>query len=150
MSVPNEIDFFLVKLGDGQSPETFSPMCGIENVSINQTANTTDRNRRDCDKPNLPAQRRTKTTSVQTDVTGTGAINKDDIPTYQAALGIVRNYIIEGYQFDSTPGAEQGTLCGYYEGPFNLTATNMTADANGDSSGEITLASDGAVTWTPV
>lgn len=145
MSVPNESDFALIKVGDGASPEVFTAICGIENVSINRVANTTDRFRRDCAKPGQPAVRRSKTTSKQLDITGTGGVTKTDIEAFDDALGVVKNYKVELYQYD---GTDTGDLMGTFDAAFNLTAANMTLDANGDSSGEITLASDGTWTWT--
>lgn len=142
MSIPNEPDFALIKIGDGATPEVFTTLCGIENLSINQVANTSDRFRRDCASPGLPAVRRSKTTSKQMDITGTGAIHKANIATFQAALGLVKNYKIELYQHDGTGG---GLLMGTQPGAFNLTANNMSIDANGDSSAEISLASDGPI-----
>lgn len=142
MSVPNEPDFALIKIGDGATPEVFTVLCGIENVSINQVANTNDRFRRDCANPGLPAVRRSKTTSKQMDITGTGGIDKANLTTFQEALGVVKNYKVELYQAD---GTGPGVLMGTYPGAFNLTANNMSIDANGDSSAEISLASDGAI-----
>lgn len=145
MSVPNESDFALIKVGDGASPEVFTAICGVEGVTINRTANTNDRNRRDCTKPGQPAVRRSKTVSKQMDVSGTGGVDKANIAAFDAALGVVKNYEIELYQYD---GTDTGALMGTFAGAFNLTSANMTLDANGDSSGEINLASDGTWTWT--
>lgn len=145
MSVPNESDFALIKIGDGGGPETFAAICGIEGVTINRTANTNDRFRRDCAKPGQPAVRRSRTTGKQMDITGTGGVDKASIASFDAALGVVKNYQIELYQYD---GTDTGTLMGTFTGAFNMTSSNMSLDANGDSTGEITLASDGTWTWT--
>ncbi len=145
MSVPNESDFALIKIGDGEATETFTAICGIENVSINRTANTNDRFRRDCAKPGVPAVRRSRTTGKQLDITGTGGVDKASIADFEAALGIPGNYQIELYQYD---GTDTGALMGTFAGAFNMTSANLSLDANGDSSGEITLASDGTWTWT--
>jgi len=145
MSVPSEADFALIKIGDGESPEVFTAICSIENVTVNDTANTSDRSRRDCAKPGLPAVRRVKVSSTQVDVTGSGGIDKAQIATLRAALGLSKNYKVELYQYD---GTDTGDLYGTYAGPFVLTSSNLSLDANGDGNGEINLASDGTVTWT--
>lgn len=145
MSVPNEADFALIKIGDGATPEVFTAICSIENVSINDTANTTDRARRDCAKPGLPAVRRVKVTSTQVDVTGSGGIDKAQIDTLRDALGLSKNYKVELYQYD---GSDTGDLYGTYAGKFVLTSNNLSLDANGDGNGEINLASDGTIAWT--
>ncbi|MFN3474086.1 MAG: phage tail tube protein [Blastomonas sp.] len=145
MSVPSESDFALIKVGNAADPEVFTTICGIEGVSINRVANTNDRARRDCASPGLPAVRRSKTISKQMDITGTGAVDKPNIAAFDAALGLIKNYEIELYQYD---GTASGELVGTFAGAYNLTAANMTLDANADSSGEISLASDGTWTWT--
>ncbi|MES2904630.1 MAG: phage tail tube protein [Pseudomonadota bacterium] len=146
MSVPNESDFALIKIGDGATPsETFAAICGIEGVSISRVANTQDRARRDCATPGKPAVRRSRTVSKQMDVSGNGAVDKANIAAFDAALGIVKNYKVELYKYD---GTDAGTLMGTFAAAFNLTAANMNLDSNGDSNGEINLASDGTWTWT--
>lgn len=147
MSVPNEADRALIKMGDGATPtEAFVTICGIENVQVNETANTSDRFRRDCAKPGKPAVRRVKTTGTQVDISGSGGVDKAQIATTRAALGISKNYKVELYKDD---GTDAGVLYGTYAGPFVLTSSGINLDANGDSNGEFNLASDGAVTWTP-
>lgn len=145
MSVPNEADFALIKMGDGAGSETFAAICGIESVKINSVARTQDRYRRDCAKPGKPAVRKAKATGKQLDITGSGGVDKAGIDTLNTALGVSKNYKVELYKND---GTDSGTLQGTFAGAFILTASNMSLDANGDSSGEITLANDGAWTWT--
>ncbi len=145
MSVPNEADFGVIKYGDGDSPEVFVAICGIENVSISETANTTDRARRDCAKPGLPAVRRVRTSSTQLDITASGGVDKANIAILEGLLGISNNYEIELYQHD---GTDAGALYGTYSGPFVLTSSGVNLDANGDGNGDIALASDGVWTWT--
>lgn len=146
MSVPTEIDFAVVLLGDGASPEIFTIVCGVTDVSINETANSSDRFRRDCAKPGIPGIRYTKSGGKQLDVTGSGTSNADMTVRLTAALGAVRNYKIETRQED---GSDTGVLLGAYAGAFRMTANNITTAAEGESSGEITLANHGAYTYTP-
>lgn len=145
MSVPVEADYALVKLGDGGGPEIFTAFCGLEGVSRNNTAQTSERYRRDCAAMHLPAQRRIKCTGTSQTISANGGVDKADIVKFETALGKVKNYKIEMYQ--SSTGA--AVLYGTYSGAYMLTASNMQIDANGDSSGEITLENDGAWTWTP-
>lgn len=145
MSVPNESDFALVKMGDGAGPEVFTAFCGIESVSINNAVSTADRTRRDCAKPGKPGVRRIKSTGKSQTISGSGGVDKADITKFDTALGLVKNYKIELYKYD---GTDAGTLMGTFAGAYMLTAQNMSLDANGDSSGEITLESDGLWTWT--
>lgn len=145
MSLPVEADFAVVKIGDGDSPEVFTILCGMDTVSINRTANTQDRFRRDCAKPGTVPFRRSRTTGKQMDVTSSGAINIPDIATYNAALGVTKNYKIELGKYD---GTDAGTIIHEITGPFNLTAANSSVGDEGTA--EISLASDGIWTETAV
>ena len=146
MAIPNEPDFALIKKGDGATPtEVFTALCGLENVSINNTTQTAERNRRDCLTPGLPGVRRIRATGKTQTITGSGAVNKDSIAIFNTALGVVGNYKIELYKNNGT-GA--GVLMGTYAASYMLTSANDSIDPNGDSSCEITLECDGLWTWT--
>lgn len=145
MSLPNEPDWALIKMGDGAGPEVFTVICGIDDVSINETANTNDRTRRDCAKPGEVPFRFTRTSSRQLDISGSGIANADETERLSEALGKVKNYRVETYKDDGTDGGE---LLGTYAGAFNLTANNLNLAREGDSGGEISLASHGAWTYT--
>ena len=141
MSLPVEADFAVVSMGNGASPEVFTILCGMEQVSINRVANTNDRFRRDCAAPGTPAYRRSRTTGKQMDITASGAINIPDIARYNEALGKGRNYRIELGQYDETP---EGEVIHTIAGRFNLTSANSGVGDEGTA--EVTLASDGV--WT--
>lgn len=144
MSYPNEADFIIVKLGDGATPEVFTTICGIENATINQTVNTSDRFRRDCAKPGSVPTRKVKVTGKQWDATGSGVVNVDEFTTFNAALGIRKNY---QFDFGKRDGTDAGEIIGTYQGPAVMTAANINM---GDSEGtnEITLAGEDEIVWT--
>jgi hypothetical protein len=144
MSLPTEFDFALIKMGDGATPtEVFTVICGIESAQVNQVANTSDHFVRDCTNPGRVPYRRVKTNGKQMDITGSGLSNADTIQDFIDALGLSKNYKIEGYQRD---GTDAGNLLGTYAGPFVMTANNLNIAA--EATGEITLASDGAWTYS--
>lgn len=145
MSLPIEADFAVVKIGDGATPtEVFTVLCGLTNVSINRTANTSDRFRRDCATPGAVPFRRSRTTGKQMDITAEGAINIPDIATYNDALGKAGNYKIELGQF--VVGDDAGDIIHTIDGRFNLTSANSSVGDEGNA--QVTLASDGV--WTEV
>jgi hypothetical protein len=143
MSEPTEIDFALIKMGDGATPEVFTQICGIVDITINKSVSTSDRFVPDCAKPGAVPFRKTRVSGRQMDVSGTGLTNVDNLVTIDAALGVVKNYRIEGYQNDGTDG---GALLGTYSGAYRMTSHNMSLTREGDASGEIALASHGE--WT--
>lgn len=146
MSVPNEADFAIIKIGDGATPtEAFAIACGIQDVNINRAVGTQDRYVRDCTKPGEIPDRKVKATGKSLDITGSGLIDKAHIDTFDDALGVVKNYKVECYKDD---GTDTGTLLGTFAAAFMMTAANMTVPREGTASAEITLANHGAWTWT--
>ena len=143
MSLPNEIDFALIKIGDGGGTEVFAVLCGIDNVTINEGATSNDRFVRDCAKPGAVPYRLTKVSGRQLDITGSGLTNATMVPALRAAIGALKNYRIETYRED---GSDAGVLLGTYSGSFRLTSFNQTLSLGGDASSEVTLASHGQ--WT--
>ena len=146
MSFPVESDFVTVKVGDGALPEVFTIICGIENVSINRTVNTTDRFRRDCAKPGKVPTRKARVTGRQWDATGSGVINIDEFNTFNAALGIRKNY---RFEFGRRDGTDTGVIIGRYDGPAVMTAANVNASAE-EGTAEITLAGEDEIVWTKI
>ena len=146
MAAPQEFVFARVKLGDGGSPETFTTLCGLQNVTINTTVNTQDRFVRDCDTPNLPGSRVPKSTGKQLDITASGLTHKPNVALFESSLGVIRNYQIECYSDD---GSATGEYEGEYTGTFMLTAANMNLSQEGDSTSEITMVNSGPWVWTP-
>lgn len=145
MSTPTEFDFMEISVGDGATPENFTKICGLTAVAVNHTAQTSDRFVRDCAYPNRKAKRKVRVTGEQQDITGSGLSNAHQIALLKAAVGKSKNYEIVGFRDDGTDaGAELGT----YSGAYVMTAHNISTDQNGDSSMEVTLASDGDFTWT--
>jgi hypothetical protein len=143
MSLPTEIDFALIKIGDGASPEVFSVICGLTDVTHSETVGTSDRFVRDCAKPGEVPSRKTRATGKQLDVSGSGLTNVDMIPDLQDALGKVLTYRVEFYADD---GTDAGDLLGTTTGAFRMTANNLNIPREGDATGEISLASHGD--WT--
>lgn len=143
MSFPTEPDFAVIEIGDGATPEVFTVLCGIDQVSVNSVVNTSDRFRRDCAKPGLVPKRKVQAQGTQTDISGSGVFNIDQEAEFRAALGITQSYRVKLGRRD---GTDAGEILGQWVGPFMMTAHNVSVGDEG--SAEITLASDGDVTWT--
>ncbi|MEG3086181.1 phage tail tube protein [Sphingomonas sp. PB4P5] len=145
MSVPNEFDFGILKLGTDAEPPVFTQICGITAVNINQTAQTNDRFRRDCAKMNAPATRRVKVTGTQWDVTASGLSNADEVVRLNAALAKHRVFQIDVIQDDQS---DAGEVIGTFEGRGVLTASNYALDSEGDSTYELTIAGEDTLVYT--
>ena len=146
MSYPTEIDAAVIRVGNGATPEVFSILCGVENVTINQVANTTDRFRRDCAKPGALPTRSVRVNNFQWDITGSGVANAAQIAALKAALGQHKNYEIDAIKYD---GTDDGELLGTFTGQGVMTASNLSLQTSGDSTGEITIAGENELTWDP-
>lgn len=147
MSYPTEIDAAVIKIGNGATPtEVFTIACGIENVTVNETAGTTDRFRRDCAKPGALPTRSIRVNNVSWDVTGSGVANADQIGALKLALGQHKNYEIDAIRYD---GTDEGELLGTFAGQGVMTAKNLNLQTSGDSTAEITIAGENELTWTP-
>ena len=132
---------FLVKIGDGASPEVFGAPCGLTSKGFNQTANTQETSVPDCDDPDAPAYVERAVDTISAEISGSGVLAKeahDDVwqPMFQgAASKNVRVY----------PFGDSG---GYYAGKFVLTAYNNAVQRGQKVNVDITLSSDGEYTWT--
>lgn len=146
MSEPTEIDFAIVKMGDGAATEVFTTICGLANVVINRSAQASDRYVPDCAKPGAIPLRKQRVTGRSMEVTGSGLTNALEIPRMEAALGILKNYHVELYAAD---GTDAGDLLGTYSFASHMTTANMNLTREGDAQADITLPAHGAWVYTP-
>lgn len=147
MSYPNEPDYVVVRRENPENPGTFNIVCGIETAGLNQTANTSDRFRRDCANPADVATRAVRVTGIQWDLSGNGVVNMDEFESMQAALGNRSNWRVEYGKYDDAASIPRtGTIFGYYQGPGILTAFNTNVGEDGTA--EITIAGENRPTWT--
>lgn len=146
MSEPTEIAFALIKMGSAGASPTFEVLCGLQNVTINRGASSSDRTSYDCEKPNAPGVRKQRITGKSLDISGSGLTNADQIEDFEAALGVLRPYKVELYADDGTDG---GDLIGTYAYSSHMTAANMNLTREGQATADVTLPSHGTWTYTP-
>jgi hypothetical protein len=145
MSLPTEFDFALLKIGDGESPEVFTISCGKNDFTANFVANSTDRFVRDCTTPGEVPKRKPKVTGTQLDITATGLTDVTTFGTEDALVGTKNNVKLEYYTDD---GSDSGDLLGTLACNMLVSSLNIGTPRDNESSAEITLASNGAWTWT--
>lgn len=148
MAVPAVIEgrYVVFELGNGGTPEVFTPICGMFVNSWNTTTQTTDRFLRDCDNPTLVPNRRPIATGVQEDITLSGYFTLDNRALVESLRGgAVRSARLIVYQDDGV------TEAGYYSGEYMFTAVNIGAPENDLATLELVLASTGSLSvWTDV
>lgn len=146
MSEPNSADFALVKLLTATGPDVYTLLCGIENVTIPRTTQTSERFQRDCAKPNRPGTRKLRATGSSWSITGSGSDNIDQYATLTDAEGVRKSYHVELYKDD---GTDAGELMGTYAGTAMMTARNQSFSQDNPGTLEITLEGEGQLAWTP-
>jgi len=144
MSLPNEFDFGLLKVGNGATPEVFTTVCGIIDVAVNESVDTTSRRVRDCTTPNKPGVTKVKVNGTSWTITASGLTNASEETSLRALLGKLNNYKVEAYDDD---GTDAGDLLGTWSGGAVLTAKNINVNRDSDSAIELTLEGDGALAW---
>ncbi len=147
MARPTTVAFnqFLIEVGDGASPETFAAPCGLTSKGFNQSASTQDTTVPDCDDPDAPAYVERAVDALSAEISGSGVLAMEaftDVwePWYRSAL--FRNAHV---RLD-VPAADGG---GYYTGKFILSQFNMTGQRGQKVNVEVTMVSDGEITWVP-
>jgi hypothetical protein len=88
---------FLVKIGDGGSPEIFSDPCGLTSKGLTRTANLNDTNVPDCDNPDLPSWLGRDVVSYQAAIAGAGVVAQESWDVWENwwNAGTTRNIRIE-------------------------------------------------------
>lgn len=131
---------FLVKIGDGASPEVFTAPCGLTSKGFNQTASTQETTVPDCADPDAPAYVERAVDTISAEITGSGVLATEAFTTWQA-------------WFDSAAAKNfrvypKGASGGYYSGAGILTAFNNKVDRGQKVNVDVTIQTDGEYTWT--
>lgn len=128
---------FLVKIGDGASPEVFTDPCGLTSKGFTRTANLNDTNIPDCDDPDAPSWLGRDVVSYQANIAGSGVVAEESFDVWEAwwTAGETRNVKIEL----GSPAVNAWTM------PAKLQEFTMTAERGNKVQMTVNLVSDGAV-----
>lgn len=132
----------LIKVGDGATPEVFTPMCSINaQRGISFTSTTSDFEIPDCSDPEEIAWAVREKTGLAATITGAGIVNTPDV-------GDMYDWLISPDPKNclvvlDVPSADGGVI---FAGAFHLTDFELTGDRGGKVETSLTLASDGEVT----
>lgn len=148
MSEPSTFEFGVLKVGDGESPEAFTTLCGIQTTGFNRQVQTNDRYVRDCAAPASPPERRLRVTGKSRTLTGSGLYNTAQTALLNTLEGVRKNYqlVLMDLSDEDTPA---GTPIGTWEGPGRVTTLNMGTSETDLANIEITIESDGAWAYDP-
>jgi len=145
VSLPNSADFALIYIQTAAGPPVVQTLlCGIENVNINRSVQTSESYRRDCAKPNRAGKRKLRVTGSSWSITGSGSDNIDIDSDFADVWGVRSVYNVELYKDDGTDGGE---LMGTYSGTGILTTRNQAYTQESPGSTDITIEGEDDLTW---
>lgn len=133
-----------ISLGNGASPEVFTAPCGLTTRGLALSKNVNETVIPDCADPDLPAWVGRDVVSLSGEVTGTGVLAVEAIPTWQNAFNTTASFNARiGL---NVPLAQNG---GYYQGKVHLTNFSIGGEQGNKVTVDVTLVSDGVLTWVP-
>lgn len=134
----------LIMIGDGNSPETFAMPCGLTTRGINFAAATNDFNVPDCDDPDAPVWTERVISALSAGVSGNGLLAAEAHDDWRSWFlsGLAKNIQVSVDELLGGGG-------GYYAMSAVLTGFNLTGEQGGKLQVEITIQSDGVVSWVP-
>ncbi len=147
MSVPNYADLGVlsIKTADGP-PVVFSVLCGLSNISINESISTSENFVRDCAKPNRPGLRKIRNQGYSFTISASGSDNVDLYDTYADSLGVRKTYQIDLRKDDGTDAGESLGIAGF-EGI--MTTRNRSVSDENTGQLEVTIEGEGEIDWVP-
>lgn len=134
-----------ILMGDGASPEVFSPICGATVRNLNHVIETNDQYTRDCALPAAIPTRDVIVTGERWDLSFSGVLNRTQLSVIQAASGVKKNW-----RFEIAQPAGNAVYGGYYAGPGIFTGERISGDDGAFATIEGDILSDGTWTWTTV
>lgn len=145
MAAPTTKKFgqFLVKVGDGATPEVFAAPCGFTEKSLKLSAETSDQTIPDCSDPDAAAWTAREVSRLSGEVSGNGLLAVEAVATWRTWFlsADAKNVRIE-ISGTSVAGG------GYYAGSFLLTGFELGATLGEKVTCNVTMVSDGAIIWT--
>jgi hypothetical protein len=136
-----------ILMGDGATPEVFTPFCGLTTRQFTKQINTNDTFIPDCADPEDVPTRRLVPTGKQWDLSGEGLYNLAQAQMIEdASDGETKNF---RFRIARPAGSIVGT--GYWEGPAMITNRQLGGNSGGGEFGSISLsiASDGEWVYHP-
>lgn len=115
-------------IGDGATPQVFTPMCGISQKGLQQTRQTSDTVDWDCADPDATPITVRDINQADWTASGSGLLHRPALATVQAAYDTT-DPVDFRIVFDEAVGDE--VVDGYYEGPGVITDFSITGN-NGE------------------
>lgn len=133
----------LILIGDGATPtEGFTAPCGLNTKGFTLSANSNEVQVPDCDDPDAPAWIERAVATMTGQITGAGVMAKESFTLW-------RDWALSGQTKNARVQIDEPGM-GYYAGRFLLSNFALSAELGNKIQVDVTLDSDGAITWTTV
>lgn len=129
----------LIKLGDGNTPEVFTNLCGLKDRSFDLSANSVDTTKPSCTNPGGPVQKTGRPGITSRTFSGSGTFVSSEI--MKAFMGNIINTSAFNAQV-VVPGL------GTFEGPYFATNFTFDGDMENDLQFNGTFEAADALTFT--
>lgn len=146
MATVNHIEFsqFNIAIGDGATPEVFTPRCTINlSRSFTLTPNFNEIELPDCADDNLPSFIFRAMTSIQAEVGGNGVMEASDLAFFND--WILQNQVKNVRVMVGASGAGQ-----QWDFPAKMGPFSPTSEKNGVVTADISILSHGTITSGPI
>lgn len=136
----------LIQIGDGATPtETFTHDCLINlDRAFELSADTNDILVPDCDDPTLGAWKKRTVDGLSGDISGSGKLHTASISTWFTWFNAASAKNLR-VKTNAITGANGG---GYWAGSFRLTKFGISGSRKDLCTVEVSIVSDGPLTWT--
>lgn len=128
----------LIQIGDGESPEVFSNLCGLKTRSFNLSANEVDTTIPDCENPENAVQKTSEPGIVNRTFSGSGTFVSSAMST------ILMGHVNDGEVFNAkviVPGL------GTYSGSWMVSDFTFEGEMEGNLQFNATFAAAGPLTF---
>lgn len=147
MAVPAIVKgtYVAILMGNGASPEVFTPICGLTAKGFTAQTNTNDDFVRDCTDPEDIPSRYVTATGRQWDLSGSGLVDRNGLEALLGAQGVIKNY-----RYVIGEPTNNQVYGGYFGGAAMLTNLQFGGPDDNKATVDITLVSDGEWNWVEV
>jgi len=114
---------FKILLGDGASPEAFTPICGLTSKGFNHTSDTSSTNVPDCTDEDLPSFAEKDVVSISKQISGSGVATRQSLGKLQAWADSAERKNVKVSFADADVGDPE-----VYTGPAILSSLNVTGN----------------------
>lgn len=130
---------FLVSLGNGDSPLTYTAPCGFTSKALNLTKNLQEITIPDCDDPDAPFWQGRDVQSLSFAVTGDGVLAEESVDTWLDAF-----YSTESVPVQIEIEFPSGTRT--FNGLAHLEGFNVAVELGGRVTAQVSMQGDGELT----